>query len=330
MKRKILSALLVVALALGCIFSLTACKMADVDYTKAVSEIAKTYYAEHKDYKTFADTTIAISTTTSDQYYSSIVDGAIDKEDLTGTGKYSFKRAGEALLVYADVSANVVETVNYNDYTTGEPVAKVKTVSTVSTMKIETFTSVEGENTYYYIAAVMTSKVDDSIDATDGETITEKIYARYVDVEDYEDIIEDLINDANSIVSYAFTTSMPYYLNTNRDTGAEIEIDKKGEDIKYVLTYNGINTGSKLYETTQNLTVDFVGNKVSKMAQDYTYKKGDLVDTDKTEVIITEGAELTGTATKATVEAEYEYDYYGQLQYMLDMDVDLYLVPGLD
>jgi uncharacterized lipoprotein YehR (DUF1307 family) len=255
MKRKILSVFMVLVLAIGCVFSLTACGNANEKYNEFVNAAAKDYYSTHRDYKNFDDISVEF-TANAEETYESEAEGKFDSEKSETTTKVAIKKVAEEYVVMVEVDATVTE-VEWELKEGSETEYEEVTTTTVTTTKTVTGSKLENQIATFYAIQETSMKVNDE------EPIEAKIYNMTTE-EAYERALESAMRSVNNGMKMFFYSGTKSALNDLADQGAEIELKVKKEEATLKAVVNDFEISGQYAEGSQESTVEFAANKPSK------------------------------------------------------------------
>lgn len=260
MKRKILSVFMVLVLAIGCIFSLTACGNANEDYQELVKAAAKDYYAKHDDYKNFDDITIEYTGSTSESRESA-AEGKMDSEKTEASQKVAVKKVGSEYVLVSESNAKIDETVWQLKEDSETEYEEVKS-TTVSSRKVVFGTKTENSVTIYFAVQETSVKVDDE------EAIEAKTYMLFISKEAYVASVESVMREISGVMNSFYRTGNKSALIELELEGAEVELEVKKEDatLKASISDYSVSSYSGYTDSTMEETITFVGGKASALS----------------------------------------------------------------
>lgn len=261
MKRKLLSVFMVLVLAIGCVFSLTACGNANEKYNEFVKTAAKDYYETHVDYKNFEDITIEYSATANEEEESE-AEGKVDSEKSVVTATVSIQKVGEEYAILSEMTSTVDEAywVLKEDSTTEYEEIKVTTVMSTKTIM---FSKLENQIAKFYAVQESSMKVNDE------EAVETKMY-RELDESIYVSAIERAMDEVNDAMAVFYQTGTKQALNSLEEQGAEIELKVKKEDATLKAIVSDFEVMGEYIEGANEVEAEFVAGKASKYMMSIT------------------------------------------------------------
>lgn len=260
MKRKILSVFMVLVLAIGCIFSLTACGNANEDYQGLVKAAAKDYYAKHDDYKNFDDITIEYTGSTNESRESE-AEGKMDSEKNVASQKVAVKKVNGEYVLVSESNATIDKTAWKLKEGSETEYEEVKT-TTVTSRKVVFGTKTENSVTTYFAVEEASIKVGDE------DAIETKTYMLFINKDAYVDSVENVMRDISDVMNSFYRTGNKSALTELEFEGAEVELEVKKEDATLKASFNDYNVSSYsgYTESTMEETFTFVGGKASALS----------------------------------------------------------------
>lgn len=260
MKRKILSVFMVLVLALGCVFSLTACGNANEKYNEFVKAAAKDYYESHVDYKNFDDITLEYSLEQEMTEESDDAEGKFDSSEIEMTAKVAIQKSGEEYLLLVEENSTQTNT-SWVLKEGSETEYEEKTMVIVTTVKTVMGSKLENQIASFFATQETVTKYD-------GETVNERKDYRIVTEDVYVDTIEEAMRDISSTLNDIYETGVKGALTKYEDKGAEIELKVKKEDatLKIVANDFGVSSWDGYIEGGYEMTYNFVGGKADSVA----------------------------------------------------------------
>ena len=323
MKKKKLRNALLCALAVPCMFGITACgetpdkEISAREYNNLVFEAGKNYLANHTDYKTFGDMTTTFTGTST----------TVDKEEVTykATAEATETTTKEFDVTTTTTRSQTIE-INRDETENGDISVRVtykrldKTKrkqanaetklledyeESEDTTTIKTFIK-EGESYKFYEHSKTISKET----GVEDETVETKEVYTFASREEYQSAIDNIIDDVNNNQVTGMLTTSEEILFLNPD------IYKDGSNFGYDFEYGGVGLdgGDELMKNNMAMSTDFKNNLPYKTSAEMSgYSISGESNNFKQEITVTYSAPAITAPVGAT---DYEnndslsYDFY--------------------
>lgn len=260
MKRKLLSVFMVLVLAIGCVFSLTACGNANEKYNEFVKTAAKDYYETHVDYKNFEDITIEYSAEFEVSEPNEDAEGKFDTMKTEMIAKVAIQKVGEeyALLSESNSTQTMTSWVLKEGSTTEY---EEKTNTSVTTVKTVMGSKLENQIASFFATQEVLVKMGDVV-------ANERKDYRMLTEDQYVSAIEDAMEDISGILNDVFETGTKTYLAEVENEGYEMELKVKKEDatLKIFNEDFGVSSYDGYIEGGSEITYEFVGGAIDNVA----------------------------------------------------------------